>query len=143
MPKIQILTHKYVLFLFESDECWLSSESFVASLIFDLLFQVKYLIGKANHCLSSQAWVRFPLMKVLSWDLLFFAYYLFTTRLQFCRKTRQNAQSNNHESFFVLYKVLENHTVRNLHFLSQNSILISRENCRFFWGEKLVKLILA
>ena len=24
------------------------------------------------------------------------------------------------------------HTVRNLHFLSQNSTLISRENCRFF-----------
>ena len=26
-----------------------------------------------------------------------------------------------------------NHTVRNLHFLSKNSTLISRENCRFFW----------
>ena len=25
------------------------------------------------------------------------------------------------------------HTVRNLHFLSKNSTLISRENCRFFW----------
>merc|ERR1711860_110338 len=28
------------------------------------------------------------------------------------------------------------HTVRNLHFLSKNSTLISRENCRFFLGEK-------
>ena len=28
------------------------------------------------------------------------------------------------------------YTVRNLHFLSKNSILISRENCRFFWGVK-------
>ena len=28
------------------------------------------------------------------------------------------------------------HTVRNLHFLSKNSTLISRENCRFFWGWK-------
>ena len=27
---------------------------------------------------------------------------------------------------------LQAHTVRNLHFLSQNSTLISRENCRFF-----------
>ena len=27
----------------------------------------------------------------------------------------------------------EYHTVRNLHFLSRNSTLISRENCRFFW----------
>ena len=25
------------------------------------------------------------------------------------------------------------HTIRNLHFLSENSTLISRENCRFFW----------
>ena len=25
------------------------------------------------------------------------------------------------------------HTVRNLHFLSKNSILFSRDNCRFFW----------
>ena len=25
------------------------------------------------------------------------------------------------------------HTVRNLHFLSKNSTLICRENCRFFW----------
>ena len=28
------------------------------------------------------------------------------------------------------------HTVRNLHFLSENSTLISRENCRFFFGRK-------
>ena len=34
-----------------------------------------------------------------------------------------------------------NHTVRNLHFLSKNSTLISRENCRFFLGEKLVKML--
>ena len=33
------------------------------------------------------------------------------------------------------------HTVRNLHFLSKNSTLISQENCRFFWGEKLVKML--
>ena len=33
------------------------------------------------------------------------------------------------------------HTVRNLHFLSKNSTLISRENCRFFSGEKLVKML--
>ena len=29
-----------------------------------------------------------------------------------------------------------NHTVGNLHFLSKNSFLISRENCRFFFGSK-------
>ena len=29
-------------------------------------------------------------------------------------------------------KAFELHTVRNLHFLSKNSTLISRENCRFF-----------
>ena len=33
------------------------------------------------------------------------------------------------------------HTVRNLHFSSKNSTLISRENCRFFWAEKLVKML--
>ncbi len=32
------------------------------------------------------------------------------------------------------------HTIRNLHFLSKNSTLISRENCRFL-GEKLVKML--
>ena len=36
---------------------------------------------------------------------------------------------------------LGNHTVRKLHFLSKNSTLITRENCRFFWGEKLVKML--
>ena len=36
---------------------------------------------------------------------------------------------------FWIYK-LQNHTVRNLHFLSKNSTLISRENCRFFFGWK-------
>ena len=33
------------------------------------------------------------------------------------------------------------HTVRNLHFLSKNSTLISTENCRFLGGEKLVKML--
>ena len=33
------------------------------------------------------------------------------------------------------------HTVRNLHFLSKKSTLISRENCRYFGGEKLVKML--
>ena len=33
------------------------------------------------------------------------------------------------------------HTVRKLNFLSKNSTLISRENCQFFWGEKLVKML--
>ena len=32
------------------------------------------------------------------------------------------------------------HTIRNLQFLSKNSTLISRENCWFFGGEKLVKM---
>ena len=33
------------------------------------------------------------------------------------------------------------HTVSNRHFLSKNSTLISRENCLFFLGEKLVKML--
>ena len=33
------------------------------------------------------------------------------------------------------------HTVRNLHFLFKNSTLISRKNCRFIGGEKLVKML--
>ena len=33
------------------------------------------------------------------------------------------------------------HTVQNHHFLSKNSTLTSRENCRFFWDEKLVKML--
>ena len=41
-----------------------------------------------------------------------------------------------HSSPFLLL-----HTVRNLHFLSKNSTLISRENCRLFGGEKLVKVL--
>ena len=40
-----------------------------------------------------------------------------------------------------VFKNLLFHTVRNLHFLSKNSTLISRENCRFFRGEKLVKML--
>ena len=31
--------------------------------------------------------------------------------------------------------------VQKLHFLSKNSTLISRKNCRFFLGEKLVKMV--
>ena len=34
---------------------------------------------------------------------------------------------------FRLNTVYYLHTFRNLHFLSKNSTLISRENCRFFW----------
>ena len=34
------------------------------------------------------------------------------------------------------------HTVGNLHFLSKKSTLISRENCQFFGGEKLVNVVL-
>ena len=34
-------------------------------------------------------------------------------------------------SIFLLQFLLLNHTIRNLHFLSKNSTLISRENCRF------------
>ena len=37
----------------------------------------------------------------------------------------------NMQRFFSILK--DFHTVRNLHFLSKNSTLISRENCRFFW----------
>ena len=39
------------------------------------------------------------------------------------------------------YTVYMIHTVRNLHFLSKNSTLISRENCRVLFGEKLVKML--
>ena len=38
--------------------------------------------------------------------------------------------------FCVFYLSLPKHTVRNLHFLSKNSTLISRENCRFFFWVK-------
>ena len=46
------------------------------------------------------------------------------------------------EAFIVYFEAVLNlfrpvclhfHTVRNLHFLSKNSTLIYRENCRFFW----------
>ena len=36
-------------------------------------------------------------------------------------------------------KGMMHHTVRNLHFLSKNSTLISRENCRFLFGWKTRK----
>ena len=39
------------------------------------------------------------------------------------------------------YTVYMIHTVRNLHFLSKNSTLISRKNCRFFGGENLAKML--
>merc|ERR1712049_27355 len=41
----------------------------------------------------------------------------------------------------LLLKRSDLHTVRNLHFLSKNSTLSFRENCRFFLGEKLVKML--
>ena len=36
-------------------------------------------------------------------------------------------------------EVVPPHTVRNLHYLSKNSTLFSRENCRFFWVKNLRK----
>ena len=39
------------------------------------------------------------------------------------------------------FQILLRHTVRNLPFLSKNSTLISRENCRFSGGQKLVKML--
>ena len=44
-------------------------------------------------------------------------------------------------AFFFKKIAVHFHTVRNLHFLSENSTLISRQNCRFFGGEKLVKML--
>ena len=49
--------------------------------------------------------------------------------------TKEGSKYEDLGKTFYLY------TVRNLHFLSKNSTLISRENCRFFWGEKLVKML--
>ena len=43
---------------------------------------------------------------------------------------------SHNETFLLL-----GHTVRNLHFLSKNSTLISRENCRFFLDEKLAQML--
>ena len=49
--------------------------------------------------------------------------------------TNNNNYSNRRYSKFrQMATILQ--TVRNLHFLSKNSILISRENCRLFWGGK-------
>ena len=43
--------------------------------------------------------------------------------------------------WYIRYLLVALHTVRNLHFLSKNSTLISLENCQFFGGgEKLVKM---
>ena len=43
---------------------------------------------------------------------------------------KRNAERSGGSNFFLDF--LSNHTVRNLHFLSKKSTLISRENCRFF-----------
>ena len=43
--------------------------------------------------------------------------------------------------YFYPWCCQNKHTVRNLHFLSKKSTLISRENCRFFGGEKVVKML--
>ena len=38
-------------------------------------------------------------------------------------------------------EILGHHTIRKVNFFSKNSTLISRENCRLFGGEKLVKVL--
>ena len=50
-----------------------------------------------------------------------------------------SAQNDEQEENFEMQEVIK--TVLNLHFLSKNSTLISRKNCRFFWGEKFVKML--
>ena len=48
------------------------------------------------------------------------------------------------EGFTHCLKITQNVafvTVQNLHFLSKNSTLISSENCRIFFSEKLVKML--
>ena len=50
----------------------------------------------------------------------------------FVPKISKNLQFSKFIDFFQFF--LDFHTVRNLHFLSKNSTLISRENCRFFFG---------
>ena len=42
---------------------------------------------------------------------------------------QQPVDNQDGKTFTTLFQT---HTVRNLHFLSKNSTLISRENCRFF-----------
>ena len=51
-----------------------------------------------------------------------------------------SAYGNTHWDKIKIF-VLKLRTVQNLHFLFKNLTLISRENCRFFGGEKIVKML--
>ena len=56
------------------------------------------------------------------------------------KQSRTTKNSHCSESPFLVQKIKTIHIVLNFYFLSKNSTLISRENGRFFGGEKLVKM---
>ena len=60
------------------------------------------------------------------------SYFFADTALNVCRVMIKQSgfKGINKKRFFIPFL---HHTVRNLHFLSKNSTLISRENRRFFW----------
>ena len=88
--------------------------------------------------------------KITNYDSTQFTFYFGTDIL--CKRGHTTAASSISSSisyivhnrvtrFFSDIALDLTHTVRNLHLLSKNSTLTSRENCRFFLGEKLVKML--
>ena len=64
--------------------------------------------------------------------------WIFGQKMKISNSVKKSGKSS--WNFVYIFK-LHIHTVRNLHFLSKNSTLISRENCRFFWLENLVNML--
>ena len=71
-----------------------------------------------------------------------------TTKESFWLKNQFSSQHQNQEDYFLEFLhlstiitrfILFEHTVRNLHYLSKNSTLISWENYRLFWVKNLWK----
>ena len=73
------------------------------------------------------------LMSLLSTEFAFEIFTLVKTEIT------KSGDPNKLVSSIGKFRLL--HTVQNLHFLSKNSTLICRENCRFLGGEKLVKTL--
>ena len=79
-----------------------------------------------DTCFLKDPSFNFVFMRYAICGFSIFTLRRFITQSAFCNAVILNYYCNSLHCF-------PKHTVRNLHFLSKNSTLISRENCRFFW----------
>ena len=128
------VTHNYYPYLVRWKQTLKLSSSFGLGLLFSLFFYVlEILTFKLPMSITITSWLLKNLyLYQTSFSRSFACLALVLDRVLYIMTP------SSHISFTVAISI---QTVQNLHFLYKKSTLNSRENCRIFLGEKLVKML--